>query len=118
MLLLGKNQRETAEYLGVSQNTLESWLADEKKTWARTPNHLEQAGILVILKRAIGGKRNGPKNRKIDSDEAVRMFRDGHSVRQIATHFDVTPAAIYLEFRRPENSAAVDQIRQSRKKNA
>jgi hypothetical protein len=58
-------QGELAKKIGVSRNTLESWLADIDKPWSRQPGRFERMGILHVAGN-VAQKRN-PKMRQPSS---------------------------------------------------
>lgn len=45
------SQSDAAKRLAVSRKTMESWLADPAKAWARPPSLVKREGILVLAKQ-------------------------------------------------------------------
>lgn len=58
---LGMSQSAVADALGVTMDTVESWLADPSKPWAATPHRLMQIGAMNLLMARRSHLRRGQK---------------------------------------------------------
>lgn len=88
--------REVAELFGVRTTTIARWAREGRLSPMRTPGghrRYRSAEVRELLHENESGQR-GPGDDPVMVDDAVRLYQQGWSVRQVAARFECSYSAM------------------------